>query len=433
MTHQIFAILFLIAAVVALLFSDASLDRYHKDRKILLIAKSILLFLPAVLAALTVGFHLINNTRSENAVSPLGGPILFVLCAVPLSILLDKLGFFSLIASEVLRRQHGLFILWILASIVTATLNLDTAVVLLTPIYVGIARKKQLPPLTIAIQPALLSGIASLFLPISNVTNLIMTSKFDLSATNFLEHLGLSGILAVAVGYFFYRISYPQLTKVKTRSEKPSDLHPPDVASLHLARDSSQNTGPLNKQSVLLLGSIVCILAAAGFTFIPLVGGSPWEVALCADIILMIVTKNVPWRHVPLRIAINVLSLAILASSFEFYVHFSRLLSVSSNLATIRTGVLSGIFSDLANNLPSTLGFAVALGKHRLNAVWAILVGTDIGSLFLPGGSLAVMLWLTTLRRLDVNVSGTDYLKYAWKVALPAFLAALGGLLLLKV
>jgi Na+/H+ antiporter NhaD/arsenite permease-like protein len=98
----------------------------------------------------------------------------------------------------------------------------------------------------------------------------------------------------------------------------------------------------------------------------------------------------------------------------------------------VKTGVLSGVFSSLANNLPSTLGFAAALGRDKINILWPVLVGTNIGSLLLPGGSLAIMLWLSTLKRLDAEVSGMNYIKYAWRIALPTFLVALGGLLLIR-
>ncbi len=434
MTHQLLAILFLIAAVAALILAETPLGEYFGNKKILLAAELSLLLLAPALAGLTVAFHFIGGPRSANAVDPLTGPILFVLCAVPLSILLDRLGFFSLIAAAVLKKRHDLFVLWMLAATVTATLNLDTAVVLLTPIYVDIARKKRLPPLALAVQPALLSGIASLFLPISNLTNLIFTSKFNLTEIDFLDHLGISGILAVLTGFFFYRITYTKFFKEEIPNGKSVDSTSPTAHTAALTQDPV-GPGPVipeNKKIILLFGSAICILAAAGFTFIPLIGGSPWEVALGADVVLIIATKSFPWRHIPLRIAVNVFSLAVLASSFEHYVHFKNLLSANSNLAVVKTGVLSGVFSSLANNLPSTLGFAAALGRDKINILWPVLVGTNIGSLLLPGGSLAIMLWLSTLKRLDAEVSGMNYIKYAWRIALPTFLVALGGLLLIR-
>ena len=75
--------------------------------------------------------------------------LLFLLAGVPLAALLDRLGFFDALAVEVERRWERLpvVVLWILAAATTAVLNLDTTVVLLTPLYVRLARRSGIDPL----------------------------------------------------------------------------------------------------------------------------------------------------------------------------------------------------------------------------------------------------------------------------------------------
>ncbi len=433
MTHQLLAVLFIVMAVVALILPEMALKQKIANSTIALCYQALLLLLSPILALLTISLHLITYSNSTAAVKPLFGPILFVLFAVPLSILLDQLGFFALIATSIVKRKHGLFVLWILAAVVVATLNLDTAIVLLTPIYIDIARKKQVSPFALALQPALLSGIASLFLPISNVTNLIVTSKFHLSPEDFLKHLGLSGLFAVAIGFIFYALSYKRLNRNNPGiTAKAGDLPILEVSDKMSRRDFSlpESTASMSSRKILVIGTLLCLGAAIGFTLIPFVGGAPWEIALAADLILILLIKRVPWKTIPLQIAVNVFSLAILAASFERYVDFKNLLTHTSLLGQIQAGILAGAFSNLANNLPATLG--IASGLHRTAPLWPILVGTNIGSLLLPGGSLAIMLWLSSLKRLNVHATGITYIKSAWPIVLPTFAAALAALVVLR-
>ena len=71
-------------------------------------------------------------------------PALAFLCAgVPLASLLDDLGLFDAVAVEIERRRDAVPVgaLWVLAAATTAVLNLDTTVVLLTPLVIRLARR----------------------------------------------------------------------------------------------------------------------------------------------------------------------------------------------------------------------------------------------------------------------------------------------------
>ena len=103
------------------------------------------------------------------------------------------------------RGRHLALGLWVLGALVTTILNLDASVVLLTPLYVRIARRCGLDPLALAFQPVLLSCLASSALPVSNLTNLIAASSRHLPTTAFLAHLGLPSLAATVIGWFAYR------------------------------------------------------------------------------------------------------------------------------------------------------------------------------------------------------------------------------------
>lgn len=108
---------------------------------------------------------------------------------------------------------------WILAGAVVALLNLDAAVVLLTPLYICTARRVGLDPTMLAVQPVLLAMLASGVLPVSNLTNLIAASRLSLTSTDFLVHLALPSVAASAVGWLVYRRVFPQRAVVADRPD----------------------------------------------------------------------------------------------------------------------------------------------------------------------------------------------------------------------
>ena len=105
-------------------------------------------------------------------------PALLFLCAgVPLAALLDGLGFFDALAGAVEQRfaEIPVVALWVLAALTTVVLNLDTTVVLLTPLYIRLARRAGVDPFPLALVPLLLAAFVSLLIA-ANVGS-ILTSK----------------------------------------------------------------------------------------------------------------------------------------------------------------------------------------------------------------------------------------------------------------
>jgi len=127
---------------------------------------------PTVAAA--AGLALGTAPHPDTLLRPLAAPIAFLLVAVPLAARLDRLGFFVAAAEVFGRGRHLALGLWVLGALVTTILNLDAAVVLLTPLYVRIARRCGLDPLAVAFQPVLLSCLASSALPVSNLGPLVL-------------------------------------------------------------------------------------------------------------------------------------------------------------------------------------------------------------------------------------------------------------------
>jgi arsenical pump membrane protein len=356
---------------------------------------------PALAAAM--GLVLGSPAHPGSVMRPLAAPIAFLLVAVPLATLLDRLGFFVAAAATLGRGRHLALGLWVFGAVVTTVLNLDAAIVLLTPLYFQIARRCGMDTFALAVQPVLLSCLASSALPVSNLTNLIVASARHVTATDFLVHLGPSSLAATVVGWFAYRwVVHPGVPAVpETRT--------PD-------------------RRALVIGGCVVAGVLVGFVAGPRAGVPEWAVALAADVVLMAITRRVPLRDVPVGIALVAGSLGLLAGGAAAHLSFDGLLAGSGNLDLLRIAVTSALGANAVNNLPALL---VALPRTG-PGIWALLLGVNVGPLILVTGTLAALLWQAGLGRLGIRVTAARFARVGVPVMLPVLASAVAVLLLLR-
>jgi arsenical pump membrane protein len=352
--------------------------------------------LPLIAAVLAVATTVLDLSQVHDALRPLASPLGFVLVAVPLAVSLDRVGVFHELAAIAARRRFVVGWLWILAALVVAFLNLDAAVVLLTPLYIRTARLIDVDPLALVFQPVLLASLASGVLAVSNLTNLLAAARLSLGNADFLRHLALPSVVASAIGWIAYRAVF--------RSHLRAHASPPE----HEAD---------RRALVVGLGAIALFLVL-------LVGGEhvgveAWQAALVTEIFLILLTRAVPVRALPVGTVVLAAALAVLAAGVEV-----RLPHAFDQLGRGGAhGFLAGVVSaNVINNLPATL---VGLPHiTRIDAVWPMLLGVNMGPTLVLTGSLAGLLWQEGARRAGVAVRATTYMKVGAAVGLPAMLAA---------
>lgn len=385
---------------------------------------------PLAAGALDLGLGLSTPGAAATALRPLGPAVGFLLAAVPLAVALDGLGFFESLAALASGGRHMVAWLWALAAVVTTVLNLDASVVLLTPLYIRLARRTGLSPRSLAFQPVLLAMLASSALPVSNLTNLIAVGHTGATPVQFLVHLGPPSAAATLSGYWFYR------WKLRPGIPVPPVRIRPDVRALGL-------------------GGGVVVAVLVGFVVGPVYGVAPWMVALGADAVLMVLCAVVtrrpapPTNHVspaepappgarkvlgsiPWGTALVAAALAVLAYSVSVHLPVGEVLGGSGPGAQARTIALAALAANGANNLPALLVALPALPTHSTAALWAVLLGVNMGPVVVATGALASLLWLDTARRMDVEVTAGDFALVGARVGLPCAVLAAGLLIALS-
>jgi arsenical pump membrane protein len=362
----------------------------------------------AVLGPVAVGLATtaIDLDVAGDALSDLDASLAFLLIAVPLSVLLGEVGFFDAAAERVAVGHRLVPSLWVFAALVTTVLNLDAAIVLLTPLYIRIARLHGLDPLRLAFQPVLLSSLASSALPVSNLTNLIAAERFDLGVHEFLWRLGPASVTAAAVGWLVYR-------------RLPSTVGP-DVAD-QVADDDMLPIGGAEARSALAIGAPAVVVLLVGFVAGDAVGIAPWMTAAVVVVALIVVTRRLPWRALPVEAAAVAAGLGVLAAAAAPHLAIDRVLGgVGPGERVVH--LLAGIAgADAANNLPALL---VGMPYLDESSIWPFLAGVNLGPILWVTGSLAGLLWLDIVRREGIAVSYADYAKVGLRVGVPAIVAA---------
>ena len=343
------------------------------------------------------------------SVEPLRDPLLFLVFAVPLAVTLDDLGVFEALAGRLDAGRHLVPSLWVFATAVVIVFNLDAAVVLLTPLYIRLARRHDLPVDALAFQPALLACLASGLLPVSNLTNLIAAEQLDLGVGDFVRHMAAPTVIACVVGYVAYRRAFPDLAAVA--STHGSDL----LRSL-------DPTGANLDRRALRRGLPIVAFVLVGFTLGDATGVPAWSVAAIAAAWASAWCRTVRWRSVPVGAIVVAASLGVLVAaalpSLGLDVVFDRP-GISGRMSSLVFGVVG---SNATNNLPAVLAGAPSIAAR--DQAWPLLIGTNIGPVLVLTGSLSTLLWQDTARRLGVDISATRYSAIGLRVGLPALVAA---------
>jgi arsenical pump membrane protein len=159
-----------------------------------------------------------------------------------------------------------------------------------------------------------------------------------------------------------------------------------------------------------------------------------WEVALAGDVVVVVLGRSwrrLPWRAVPVGTALVAGSLGVLATAAVAHLSLLGLLGGTDLAGLARTAGLAALAANVVNNLPALLVLLPSFHHHAGPRLWAALLGVNMGPVLVVTGTLASLLWVDTLARLDVRVRRSEVSVVGAVVGLPAALSGLGVFLAL--
>jgi arsenical pump membrane protein len=287
--------------------------------------------------------------------------------------------------------------------LVTAILNLDTAVVFLTPVLVYTARSRGESDAPLVYACLLLANAGSLLLPGSNLTNLIVLGHLHISGGGFLAHTWLAWLAALTVTAAVVVVSEHRSLRVSARELASPE---PPVFGIGLAAVVSATVLVLVLRSPAIPVALVGVIAVA----VRLVG-----------------------HRQRLGPTLDILGLPVLIGLFGVAVALGVLGRVwsgpamaLSHLDVWATAFVAAVTSVLVNNLPA----ASLLAARVPHDAFALLVGLDLGPNLFVTGSLAWILWLRAARGAGAQPSVAKAARLG-VVAVPlSMVAAVGALVI---
>lgn len=286
-----------------------------------------------------------------------------------------------------------------LVAVTTALLNLDTAAVFLTPVLLHAGRRRGLAEAPFLYGSVMMVNAASLFLPGSNLTNLLVLEREDVPGATFVARMfpaAITATLVTAVGIVLLH------RRALRAAAAPSDAPVPDW-----------RRGP-----ALPAAAIAAVLMLTIETSAPFI----------AALGLGVAAAEVRARRASWRTALGALDPAVLAGLLLVAVALGTLAREWSGPAQLvhdagryETAAVAALASVLVNNLPA----AVLLSAGSIPHPRALLVGLAIGPNLFVTGSLSAYLWWKAARGADARPSIAAYSRHGVLLAPAAALAAL--------
>ncbi|MCM3628938.1 arsenic transporter [Paenibacillus glycanilyticus] len=379
------------------------------------------------------------------------GAAITIMATIVMAIVLESFGFFIWAAEglAVRARGSGIRLFWyvnLLCFLMTLFFNNDGSILITTPIllimlqHLGLKNRQKIPYL---LSGALVATASSAPIGVSNIVNLIALKivHMDLYMHTLMMFvpatLGLL-FLVTLMFFYFYRQLPKKIPMTVTIPRLPITSHP-----LRHSSDERYNRKYSNSfmRNILLFVFAVRIsLFAGSYLHIPI----EW-IAVTGSLILLAwrwihlkmppkdVLKKIPWHILIFAFGMYVIIYGLNNIGLtNLLVHvFEPLVSGNLMNASLLMGTLISLLSTLFNNHPALMVGTLTLTHMELDpltlkiAYLASVIGSDIGSLLLPIGTLASLIWLHILKQYKVKISWKDYVKVTFLVIPPTVIFTL--------
>ncbi len=353
-----------------------------------------------------------------------------------MSVYLDEIGFFRLLAHKVLAKAKGsqtmlFFLLYALVSVLTVFTSNDIIVLTFTPFICHFAKSARIDPLPYLVSEFVAANTWSMALIIGNPTNIYLMSgtgvSFPAYTAKMILPTAMAGLVSLGVLYLLFRGKLKAPLNPE-RSPVPRVDLPTEVVGL------------------AHLGGCIVLLSISSFLNLPM-----WLITCLFFVSLILFTMAIsffrrrgifliarciiraPWDLAPFVISMFILVLAldkygITATLGNF---LSRSTTVGGTVASF--GVSSFFAANVVNNIPMSVLYSSVIGGMQTGALttaalYATVIGSNLGAFFTPTGALAGIMWTGQLHDHGVSFSFARFVKYGATVAIPAMAAALAGL-----
>jgi arsenical pump membrane protein len=394
-------------------------------------------------AAIGAGIIIITGIVTQDNVfdifHKIGGASITIISTIVMAVILESFGFFHWSASRlaVLARGSGYRLYWyiqLLCFLMTLLFNNDGSILITTPILILLLRNFRLKThhqIPYLLTGALIATASSTPIGVSNIVNLISLKIVDMTLFMYTAMMFVPAML----GLIFMSL----LMYILVKNTLPPKLPPMtyDVEQAFFTKKFHPLKGTVSVETkrqrtkfmlkiLLFVLLIRCSIFVASYLSIPIE-----IIAVLGSLVLLIwrwyylrtnpydILKKTPWHILIFAFSMYVIIYGLHNSGLTVL-----LLKICEPIveqgifqATLLMGSLVSILSNFFNNHPALLIGTITLTEMNLDPITlktmylASIIGSDIGALLLPIGTLASLIWMHILKQNKIKVEWKDYLR----------------------
>ena len=366
-----------------------------------------------------------SGLAKDSKMNPLEILVLFFSMTF-ISTVLDRLNFFSYLASRMVMKakdsqQILFFFLYGLCGFLTMFTSNDIVVITFTPFILFFAKDAKINPIPYLICEFVAANTWSMLFIFGNPTNVYLASEFNIDFGGYFLHMALPTLFSALVSLIIMYLLFCRMLKDKLDVE----------VSIEKIKDR-----PIFFVSLTILIAVTILMAISSYIDLPM-----WIFAGAGAIILILIIlisslakkekptlllsalKGLPFTLAPFLLSMFgiVMSLSISGASEKLVDFLNRFDQVWSY------GLSSFLFSNIMNNLPMSVLFGdlLTLGQASNQALYAVIISSNLGAILTPIGALAGMMWMSILKEHQINFSYAKFCLYGSIISIPTFLISI--------
>lgn len=367
-----------------------------------------------------------SQLTSDNSINPLKIIVLFF-SMTTLSIFLDEVGLFRYLASVAAQKaknnQFALFtIFYFLVAILTIFTSNDIVILTFTPFICFFCKNSKINPVPYLVAEFTAANTWSLMLIIGNPTNIYLATSHGITFFDYFKVMAIPTITAGIIEYLLLLLVFNKKLRL------PLTI---SIEEYHI------------ENKVALFVGIAHLLVCLVFLIISsYINVEMWLISMiCASSLLLFVLlmcliqkkdyqyltgtlKKLPYPLIPFFLSMFVIVVALNYQGVS--IKIAELLGSNNQIWTY--GYSSFIVSNLINNIPMSILYSnICTSKE---AVYASIVGSNIGAFLTPIGALAGIMFTNLVKQHDTKYTFIDFIKNGAIISLPVISIALAMLML---
>lgn len=372
-----------------------------------------------------------------------------IMATIVMAIVLESFGLFHWVAEKLTEKAKGsgIRLFWyvnLLCFMMTLFFNNDGSILITTPILVmllnnmGLKNHQKVPYL---LSGGLIATASSAPIGVSNIVNLIALKivHMDLYMHTLMMFVPATlGLILLATLLFLrFKKIIPKTIPTKVNGLSLPAYHPLKQSSVYTIE---KNRTKFVRNILIFVLAVRLSLFVSSYFSIPLslmsvIGsfillGWRWAYLKVPPNDML---KKTPWYIIAFAFSMYVIIYGLNNIGLtDMLIHIMAPLVSGSLLHTsVLMGILLTLLSNIFNNHPALMVGTITLTNMPLDAIslkvayLANVIGSDIGALLLPMGTLATLMWMHIVRSGNVKISWSEYIRITVVIIPPTLLFTL--------